>query len=79
MNNLIDTVQEESERFLREAGAEKYRMINVLDFMEFVSKEGVAERVNLREFNLEGTSFTQIYVELNGEYVYSTTIGSNAG
>ncbi len=78
MNNLIDTVQKESERFLKEKGAEKYRMVNVLEFMKLVSGEGVADRAATREFDIEGTPFTQIYVELNGVYVYSTLVGRYA-
>ena len=76
MSNLADGVQGESERFLREeAGATRCRVVNVLEFMKLVSENQADERVGLRSFKFKGADFTQTYLELNGEHIYTTIIG----
>ncbi len=73
MTDPIDAVVQESERFLKEeVGAEKCKFVDVLEFTRLVGNRG--SQVQIRKFDLNGTPFTQAYLELNGEYVYSTTI-----
>jgi hypothetical protein len=74
MNKELYRVEKDSEEFLKGIGADNYRMVNVLEFMKLVSENNLEGRVGVRDFELGQTSLTQVYVELNGEYIYSTTI-----
>ena len=75
MTNSIDDIIKESERFLREEfGAERYRMVNVLEFIDIVLDNNLRDNVKVRNFKIGAIPFTQVYLELKGEYVYSTTI-----
>ena len=74
MNDLSKVI-EESEKFLREnEGAERCRIVNVIEFTDIVTQNDLAEKVKVRDFKIDGTPLTQAYVELNGEYVYATVI-----
>jgi hypothetical protein len=81
MSNLAQ-VTAESERFLREeVGAEKCRIVDVLDFMSVsvMADPDIRSRVKLRKFDIGGTPFTQVYLKLNDEYVYATIVGDYSG
>ena len=73
MNSLTEVIQE-SERFLRDNGIENYRGVNVVEFAKIVFRNGVEESVEMRNFKVGQVPLTQVYVELNGECIYSTTI-----
>ena len=70
----LTRVIEESERFLHDEGAEKCRMVNVLEFTDIVLENNLRDKVKVRNFKIGETPFAQVYLKLNGEYVYSTTI-----
>jgi len=71
----IEDVIRESERFLREeVGAQKCRIVDILTFMNIVGKNNLRARVKSRDFTLNYLPHSQAYVELNGEYVYSTIL-----
>ena len=71
----IDDVIEESERFLREeVGAQRCRAMDVLSFANIVWENGLNDNVQVRDFTLDLIRHTQAYVELNGEYIYSTLL-----
>ena len=72
--DLLYEVKIESKKFLKEAGAGKYRAVNVSEFMNLVPENNLEDSVHVRDFELEQVPLTQVYVELNGEYIYSTTI-----
>ena len=70
MNKLYEKVIQESEKFLREK-----RAVTITEFIKIISEDNFKGQVEERKFKIEQTPLTQMYVELNGEYVYSTTIG----
>ena len=73
--SLLNSVIKESEDFLKkEEKAQKCNILNVLEFINFISDNSLREKVKVREFEYKGISLSQVYVELNGEYFYSTTI-----
>jgi len=75
MRDPLDQVKAESERFLREEGAESCRLVGFLEFTEIVRSKGLESQVGVRDFQVGPANFTQAYVELNeGEYVYSSII-----
>ena len=73
--NEMERVISESEEFLRlTEGARECRMVNALEFIDIVDRNELTDRVKLRKFILDHVPHTQVYVELNGEHIYSIII-----
>jgi len=75
-NKLLQIVKEKSEEVMGEVGVNTSKVMNCLNFINYVSQNKAEQQVKVREFEIDGTLFSQAYLKDNqGCLVYCTVIG----
>lgn len=71
-----------TETFGRQEGilnreSEMFDFVNFSDFIDIVSRNNAADRVEKVNYEIGDVNMVQVYVELNRKYIYSSTIIKN--